>query len=249
MTHVSRPLIALLVGTVLFFALWIVALKPSGGSSSSSGSGGLGQYQSAINAAKQSVKLQDGQGARDGTVPGTSTTAAGSGTAAESGKSATGSAHATNAKAGAKADTQAKPHASARAHATTRSHATTHHKGHVVVHKVALHAPTAGQGLNIVSTALREHKVLAILFYNPAGADDMAVKNELDSIPTYRGQVVKLVVPVSELARYTAITTQVLVSTTPELVLVDRSLQATVITGFASRFEIATRVANAVETR
>jgi len=56
-THVSRPLIGLLVGAVLFFALWIVALKPSSGSSP--GSGGLGQYQGAINAARNSAKLQD----------------------------------------------------------------------------------------------------------------------------------------------------------------------------------------------
>jgi hypothetical protein len=29
MDSVSRPLIALLLGTVAFFALWLVALKPS----------------------------------------------------------------------------------------------------------------------------------------------------------------------------------------------------------------------------
>jgi hypothetical protein len=50
MPHVSRPLIGVLVATVVFFALWVVALKPS--SSGTSGNSGLGQYQSAINAAK-----------------------------------------------------------------------------------------------------------------------------------------------------------------------------------------------------
>ena len=30
MAHVSRPLIGLLVATVVLFALWVVALKPSG---------------------------------------------------------------------------------------------------------------------------------------------------------------------------------------------------------------------------
>jgi hypothetical protein len=112
-----------------------------------------------------------------------------------------------------------------------------------------VHSPSAHQGLNVVVAALREHKVLAILFYNPAGPDDRAVKHELNSVPSYRGRVVKLAVPVSELSRYTAITTQVEISTTPTLVIVDRNLQATMISGFASQFEIATRVATAVETK
>ena len=50
----SRSLIALLIGTVAFFALWVVALKP-GSSKTGSGSQGLGQYQSAINKAHQAV--------------------------------------------------------------------------------------------------------------------------------------------------------------------------------------------------
>ena len=98
----------------------------------------------------------------------------------------------------------------------------------------------------MISAALREHKVLAILFYNPAGADDEAVKHELASIPTHRGRVVKLIVPVAELSRYTTITTQVMVSTTPTLVLIGRNHQASTITGFESSFELATRVANLV---
>jgi len=211
MTHVSRPLIGVLVCAVLFFALWIVALKPSG-TGSPSGSGGLGQYQSAINAARNSVKAQDQQSATAGNIPGTATTP---GTAS----------------------TQA---------ATRPRTATAHKPRVVVVHKLV----TGRQvGINVVGAALRAHKVLAILFYNPAGVDDEAVKHELDSIPTYRGRVVKLVVPVSQLSRYTAITTQITISTTPTLVLVDRNLQASLVTGFASRFEIATLVATAVETR
>ncbi|MDQ6775166.1 MAG: hypothetical protein M3071_02860, partial [Actinomycetota bacterium] len=57
MTRPSRPLLGLLVATVAFFALWIVALKPS--SSSTTGNSGVGQYQSAINAAKAAVATQN----------------------------------------------------------------------------------------------------------------------------------------------------------------------------------------------
>jgi hypothetical protein len=213
MTNVSRPLIALLVGTVAFFALWIVALKPSG-SSSAAHSGGLGQYQSAINAARKSVKLQDQQGATAANVPTTATPSA----------------------AATPAATPAAPATKAAAPATTAA-------------ATPAAATTAAHRFNIVTRALRVHKVLAILFYNPAGADDRAVKQELASVPRYGGRVVKLAVPVAELARYAAITTQVVVSTTPTLVLIDRRRQASLITGFADGFEIVQRVEDALAVK
>ena len=54
MGNVSRPLIALLVATVAFFALWIVALKPSSGTGTAgtSSQNGPGAYQHDINAAE-----------------------------------------------------------------------------------------------------------------------------------------------------------------------------------------------------
>jgi hypothetical protein len=123
--------------------------------------------------------------------------------------------------------------------ATTKHHAAT-------TPAPAVHVPGARDRFNVVTTALREHKVIAILFYNPAGADDQAVRHELSSIPTYKGRVVKLTVPISELSRYTAITTQVMVSTTPTLVLIDRQHQASLVTGYATGFEIGTLVASAL---
>ncbi|HEY5317711.1 MAG TPA: hypothetical protein VIJ20_07005, partial [Solirubrobacteraceae bacterium] len=76
MTHVSRPLLGLLVATVLFFTLWLVALKPS--SSTTKGGSGLGQYQSAINAAKGSAASQNHAAAAGG-----NTVAGGAGAAAK----------------------------------------------------------------------------------------------------------------------------------------------------------------------
>ena len=49
-------------------------------------------------------------------------------------------------------------------------------------------------------------KVVAVLFYNPAAADDRAVKQELALVPTHHGKVVKVAVPVSQLARYPVVT-------------------------------------------
>ncbi len=69
MGNVPRPLLGLLVATVAFFALWIVALKPSSSSTTSGGTThGLGTYQSAIHKAKgvQSV-VNRGAAAAGGT--------------------------------------------------------------------------------------------------------------------------------------------------------------------------------------
>jgi hypothetical protein len=54
---------------------------------------------------------------------------------------------------------------------------------------------------------------------------------------------------VSELARYAVVSNQVPVSFSPTLVLIDRSGQASTIVGFADRFEIAQRVADALATQ
>jgi hypothetical protein len=257
MTHVSRPLVALLVGTVLFFALWIVALKPGSSSSGGapSGQGGVGQYQSAINAAKSSVKAQNQQSANAGNIPGTatSTPASSSSTPAASSSSAPPATTpaATTPAATTPAATTSTPTQPA-AHARAKHHAVVTHKHQAApVPKAAtpasaVHVAGARHRFNVVATALREHKVIAILFYNPAGADDQAVRREIKSIPTYKGSVVKLTVPISELSRYTAITTQVMVSTTPTLVLIDRHHQASLVTGYATGFEIGTLVASAL---
>src|SRR2546423_11112448 len=64
MDNVSRPLIALLVGSVAFFAVWMIALKPSGSGSSSSG--GSSAYQSAIAKAHAAVATSNGASAAHG---------------------------------------------------------------------------------------------------------------------------------------------------------------------------------------
>jgi hypothetical protein len=195
MGHVSRPLIGLLVATVAFFALWVVALKPS--SSSSGGGQPAGTYQSAITKAHQAVATSDAASASAGRT--VATTAA-----------------------GATAQTPPAP--------------------------AAKKVSATGARLNIVSQALRAHKVLALLFYNPAATDDRAVKQELKTVPTRGRRVVKLAAPVSELARYAVVSNQVPVSFSPTLVLIDRSGRASTIVGFADRFEIAQRVTDALAT-
>lgn len=224
MGKVSRPLIGLLVATVAFFALWIVALKPSS-STGGSPSHALGTYSSAINRAKgvQTV-VNHGAAAAGGTTGSTATTPAHPATSVAQ-----------------RSATVVRPHTVAKAKIATGSKAKTGAAAHP-----ASALSTPAQRLNVVERALAQHKVLAALFYNPAGADDQAVKQELQSIPTRSGKVVKLTVPLSELSNYTVITNQMPVAFSPTLVVINRRGQASTIVGFADTFEISERIAGAL---
>jgi ABC-type phosphate/phosphonate transport system permease subunit len=98
----------------------------------------------------------------------------------------------------------------------------------------------------VLARALTAGKVLALLFYNPPATDDRAVKRELASVPTHKGRVLKLALPLNDLARYSVVTDQVPVMVSPTLVLINRNHQASTIVGFADRFEISQRVADAL---
>lgn len=223
MANVSRPLIALLIATVVVFAVWFVALRPS--SSSSGGSASAGAYHHAIDAAHGAVATSAAaSAAAGGTVPRTTQTNPASPPAAPSAPAATAPRSVSIPGSLAKA-----------------SH-----------HAAAARVPrklTAAQRANLVTRALVADKVLALLFYNPAAADDRAVKAELAAVPTHGQKVVKLAVPLSELEHYSALTTHVSVNQAPTLVLIDRSHTASMIVGFADRFEIAQRVSDALAGR
>lgn len=207
MDNVSRPLIALLLGTVAFFALWMTMLKPS---SSHSGGNRGSQYQSAIAQAKNAVGTSNAASVAHG------------GTVASTPAPATAPA----AKATPKTTTAARSDPNPATPSKTQA--------------------GAKQRQSAVARALASHRVLALLFYNPAEADDRAVKQELAAVPGHRGKVVKLAVPLNELTRYTVVTSQVQIGESPTLVLIDGRAQADTITGFADRFEIAQRVDDAL---
>jgi hypothetical protein len=224
MANVSRPLIGLLVATVAFFAVWVVALKPSASTSGggSPSSGALGAYQSAIAKAHQAVGTSNAASVAHG---GTVATAAAPATA-----TATVPAHPVTATTAANAAST--PRAAAKPAAAQ-----------------AVVVATTSNRVNAVQSALRANKVLALLFFNPAAADDKAVKQELAAVPTHGAQVAKLAVPLAELAHYAFITSQVPVTGSPTLVLVDHARHATTIVGFADRFEIAQRVSDALAVK
>src|ERR1700736_5301688 len=59
MANVSRPLIAVLVATVAFFAIWMLALKPSS-STNNGGPQGVSAYSSAVAKARHAVAVSSG---------------------------------------------------------------------------------------------------------------------------------------------------------------------------------------------
>lgn len=219
MGTLPKPLIGLLLGTVAFFAIWMVALKPH--SSSSGGSqGGVGQYQPAIDKAHQAVTTSNQANAKLGAP--TATTSATT-TPATKTQATTASAKPVT-KPVAKAAPATKPTAQSESAAAT----------------------TAAQ---TVGTAIKAGKVVAILFYNDAAADDRAMKSELAAIPTHGGQVVKVAVPVSQLIQFSSLTQTVDVNTAPELVLIDHSRQASTLVGYADGVEIAQRIDDALAAK
>jgi hypothetical protein len=238
MNHVPRPLLGLLAATVVFFALWIVALKPS--SSSPSASSGVGQFQPAINAAKAAVATSNHSNAAAAGNTATPAAATPAATTPAATTPAATTPAATTPAATARAATKpaaARHHAAPRAHHAARTHAKASHRVATPTDRVAL-----------VNAALAKHRVLALLFYNPAASDDRAVKQELKAIPTRHGRVVKLAIPLSELASYPVITNQVLIQTSPTLAIIDHSAQAFTLVGFVDGLEIAQRLDNALST-
>jgi hypothetical protein len=155
--------------------------------------------------------------------------------------------NAANARIGAPTATTeaAAPSHTAKASQPSRTTHTVKPAGHVAATKPVGASKSA---VARVEVALSRHKVVGLLFYNPAASDDQAVKTELSAAATRPG-VVKMAVPVTDVAQFTMLTNTVPVSSSPTLVMIDRGGSASTLSGFADRFEIAQRVADALAAR
>ena len=228
MSQVSRPMQIALVATMLFAAVWFVALRPK----SSSGE------QAAAPAPAQSAPASDG-GAAPGTAGlkgaidqahGAVATANGDAARAQQ-SSADGAAPSTPAPAAS--TPAAKPHPAQRA---AGSGGAAHHRA-------------ASPQVRAVKAALRHDKAVAIAFVDPNTADARAVAREIGHVSTFGGRALVLAVPLAKLSDFPFITNHVEVTVAPTVVIVDRRRQATTIVGFADRGEIEQRLADAVATK
>ncbi|MGZ4173848.1 MAG: hypothetical protein ACXVQR_05170 [Solirubrobacteraceae bacterium] len=242
MNQVSRPFQIALVAVIAFFALWMVALKPSSSADSTPATpkpattAAPASTQTSGNAilsapakARSAVAAAN---AASGAAASAST--AGSSTAPVTSSSPSSSA-APPAAAGASA-TVTKGAASAKAQVAPAA-------GHAVPTR------SAQQRLGVVGRAIDAHRVVAMLFYNPKAPDDRAVKQELAAVPSSGGKVVSLAVPLFELSFYPVVTSQVPVTMSPTLVIINTRRQASKIEGYADSFEISQRITDAVHGR
>jgi hypothetical protein len=222
----SKPLLGVLAAVVIVAVLWTVALQPgSGNGGAGSRAGGLGSYQGAIDKARTSAAAQNRAAAATGNQ--TSTTASPGGSAGAASTPPASSAH----------------HAAAEHPASSADHAPA-----ARLPAPARVVPAGPRGPAEVNAALRAGHAVALLFYNAGAADDVAVRAELQSIPASR-RLLRLAVPVSQVAAYPAISLPIQIDSAPTLVIVDRAHRASIITGYASSFEIAHRVAAALAVR
>lgn len=86
-----------------------------------------------------------------------------------------------------------------------------------------------------VAKALATRKVLVLMFWNARSSDDRAERAELQGLNRRGGRVVFMSAPIRRLSRYTAITRAVPVYQSPTVVVVDRRLQAKSIIGYVDR--------------
>lgn len=236
MANVNRPLLGVLAVTVVFFALWLVALKPSGGGNSGASTPALGRYGSDIAKAHGAVATSNRENAKISAAAGvTSTPAASAHTSGATRPTPAASTHTSAATRRTPAT-----HARTPAHTTRATHLRTPRRaaapasrGHAASHHLS--GPAA------VDAALQAGRPLALLFYNPAGADDRDVRAELLRL-RLPARVLKLAVPIAQVARYTAISQQLAIDNAPTLVIVNHARDASTIVGYASAFEIRARI-------
>jgi hypothetical protein len=103
-----------------------------------------------------------------------------------------------------------------------------------------------------VSKALSAHKLLVLGViadgakpWRPMPDDDRYVRNTLSHVNTYAGDVVIQRVPLSTVATYHPLIGDLNVDQTPSIVIVDRDLKATVLTGYVDRISINQAIADA----
>jgi hypothetical protein len=111
--------------------------------------------------------------------------------------------------------------------------------------------PAAGAGAlpRRLARALDARRVVVLLFWNRAASDDRAVRAELRQVSRRGGRVVVAAAPLSQLARYGAITRGVQVLRSPTLVVVDRRRRATTLSGYTDAPEIDQTISDVLSPR
>ncbi|MGA2320000.1 MAG: hypothetical protein ABSG95_04565 [Solirubrobacteraceae bacterium] len=99
--------------------------------------------------------------------------------------------------------------------------------------------PPAAKMMTIVERQLKQGKVVTVLFWNPQGADDVAVRHELDAADrALGGKVAVHEALASQVGSFGAMTQAIPVDETPTILIVNVQGQETALTGFTDAFSI-----------
>jgi hypothetical protein len=103
---------------------------------------------------------------------------------------------------------------------------------------------TAGQ--LAVEADLAKGNVVVLLFWNPAGADDVAVHSALHPLSSAHNQKVSVVDALaSQVASFGSITRGVQVFATPTVLVINKRGQTIVLTGLQDAFSVEQAIAEA----
>jgi hypothetical protein len=97
-----------------------------------------------------------------------------------------------------------------------------------------------------VRRAIRQDKVLVILFWNEKSADDRAVKRSLGKVRAHGDRVFVHAAPLKRISRYGRIARGVNVDQSPTIVVADRNLKAQTLVGFVDPTTINQAVVDAL---
>jgi hypothetical protein len=231
MAQVSRPLQILLVAALLFGAVYMLALRPKGDSSSPT------PAKTAAPTSATSTSPAQGPGS---SIPG------GLGKAITKARGAAGQSDAVNqriqqASGGGATSASAAPAARANTAATpTRAPSAVQHP---------LATPKATSSPAAVRTAMANGKVVVLLFWNQQASDDRRVREELAHVSSLGGKALIVAAPVRQVSLFSASIRGVQVLQSPTILIVDHRHNARTLVGYTDRAEIGQAVANAVAGR
>jgi hypothetical protein len=98
-----------------------------------------------------------------------------------------------------------------------------------------------------VRAAIRNDKVLVLLFWNQKSSDDRVVRQAVDEIGTRDGRVFVKVTPLKSISKYGRITRGASVEQSPTIVVADRNLRAETLVGYVDRTTISQAVTDALK--
>ncbi len=264
MTQISRPFQIALAALALFVAVWFVALRAhnssTGGGSGSSGSSAPAS-QPATSPSAEAKSAAAPTPIYHGPAPGveglTRAINKAHGAVAQSQSDAKSFEHA-NAESSSSSvagSTAAGSTARTTTTAVTVKHSVSTASGHTTVTHttVVKHTPSAAKPATgapsmqvAVEHELQQHKTVLILFWNPRGADDVAVHKELPAVQhSFGAKVVVHYASASQVGAYGTITNAVQITQTPTLLIVNSHGQTTVITGLTDAFSIEQSISEA----